>query len=189
MTQKLTTVIPAVFNDIRPGATFMAIMGYENNFGELSNFGLVFHVNYLNAVRRSVGAWLGYKPQNQAETEVRRELIESYTDTLNGHNPRARSAHAYTRIVDAQGRLVKGTKYWIRGQECHLWAFRVHKRILRPGEYPPGFWHARKAARHKLMQMAPIHNYRQFKLVEGRFNRIQVAKLSLTDQDLLRSLN
>jgi len=189
MTTKLETVIPAVFNRINPGATFMAVMGYENNWGELSNFGLVFHVNYLNAVRKSLAIWYGYRPLNSLEREIQRELIESYTDTLNGHNPRAKAAHAYAGVVDGNDAPVKGVKYWVRGQECHLWAFRVHKRVLREGDYPPGFWHARKAARHKLMGMVPIHNYRQFKLIQGRFDRIQVAKLSLTEQDLLRKLN
>ena len=46
MTQKLTTVLPAVLNQIRPGATFMSVKQYTNNYGEISNYGIVFHINY-----------------------------------------------------------------------------------------------------------------------------------------------
>ena len=187
--QKLTTVIPAVFNTIRPGATFMAVMGYENNWGEVSNFGLVFHVNYINAVRRAVETWATYQPTTDTERKVRAELLASYFSTLRGHNPLARSAHAYDRIVDGKDQLIKGVKWYRRGAECHLWGFRVHKVVLTPGEYETESWGVYKAARRRLMAMTSLSNFRQFKLIEGRFKQIGVANLSLTQRHLLQQLH
>jgi hypothetical protein len=186
--QKLTTVIPAVFNRIRPGATFMSVMGYENNWGEVSNFGLVFHVNYINAVRRAVETWATYYPATEAERVVRSNLLASYFSTLRGHNPDARSAHAYDQIVDGADRLIKGVKWYRRGAECHLWGFRVHKVVLTPGEYESEPWGSYKAARRRLIGMTSLNNFRQFKLVEGRFRQIGVANLTLTHQHLLQEL-
>lgn len=184
----LTTIIPAVFNQIKPGATFMSIMQYENNYSELSNFGLVFHVNYINAVRRSLNILLAYQPGTSLERQGRQELLDSYRDTLRGYNPRATSAHAYSPIVDGHQELIKGVKYHDRGTAVHLWGFRVNKVILRPGLYPAYNSYDLTHVKRKLRNMTPLRNFRQFKLVEGRFQKIGVANLSLTDKDLLREL-
>ena len=128
--KKLTQVIPAIFNRITPGATFMSIMGYTNNFDELSNFGLVFHVSYMNAVRKAMQFWREYEPEDKLEKLARAYLLHSYQDTLNGFNPRARSAHAYDPIVDNNNDPVKGVKWYRRGKEVHSWGFRVHKVII-----------------------------------------------------------
>lgn len=185
---KLTTIIPAVFNQIRPGATFMSILKYENNYFELSNFGLVFHVNYLNAVRRSLNIILEYQAKSFLEKQARQELLDSYRDTLRGYNPRATSAHAYSLITDGQDTPIKGVKYHDRGSAVHLWGFRVNKVILRPGVYPIYNSYDLTHVKRKLRNMTPLRNFRQFKLVEGRFQKIGVANLSLTDRDLLREL-
>jgi hypothetical protein len=185
---KLTTVIPAVFNQIRPGATFMAITGYQNNYGELSNFGLVFHANYHNAVRKALNTWLAYSPKSPEEITAKTELFDSYKLTLSGHNPYALSSHAYSSITDGYDRLIKGVKWYDNGREVHLWGFRVAKRILKPGTYPSSAWEPDKIARHKLLSMTPLINFRQFKLIEGRFNTVGVERLTLTHHDLLKDL-
>ncbi len=188
MTQKLTTVIPAVLNQIRPGTTFMAVMGYTNKFGEVSDFGLVFHVSYHNAVKKALGMWLNYTPQTRDEGRAKVALLASYRDTLNGFNHRALSAHAYDRVVDGNRNLIKGVKWYRDGQEVHLWAFRVHKRVLRQGMYEPVLHDGLTMAKAKLMSMTPLRNFRQFKIIQSRFEQIRVDHLTLTHKDLLRKL-
>jgi hypothetical protein len=39
---KVDTKIPCIFNKIRQGSTFLSIKEYVNNFGEVSNFGIIF---------------------------------------------------------------------------------------------------------------------------------------------------
>lgn len=163
----------------------MSVMGYTNNFGEISNFGLVFHVNYLKAVKTALVKWQTYHPVNSAEIEAKEELIRSYGDSLRGYNPRALSVHAYDTVIDSKNKVIKGTKWYIKGSECHLWAFRIHKTILVPGQYSSNNYISTKK---RLLGLTPLINYRQFKLIEGRFDRIGIEKLSLTQQDLLRDL-
>jgi hypothetical protein len=186
--QKLRTVIPAVLNRITPGATFMSVMGYTNNFGELSNFGLVFHVSYMNAVRKAMAFWGEYSPRNRIEARARLELLHSYRDTLNGFNPRARSAHAYDPIVDGNNDPIKGVKWFRRMQEVHIWGFRVHKVIIEPGDYPDGYTSDLAWNKRQLIRMTPLGNFRQFKIIEGRYDHIGVAGLTLTHRDRLREL-
>jgi hypothetical protein len=193
--KKLTQVIPAVLNRVTPGSTFMSIMGYTNNFDEVSNFGLVFHINYMNAVRKAMKFWDEYEPENRTEALARFDLLHSYQDTLNGFNPRARSAHAYDRsahaydpIVDGHNNPIKGVKWYRRGEEVHIWGFRVHKVIVRPGYYPDDDVSELAWARRRLIMMTPIGNYRQFKIIEGRYDHIGVAGLTLTHKHRLQEL-
>jgi hypothetical protein len=185
---KLTTVIPAVLNRIRPGSTFMSVMGYENNWGEVSNFGLVFHADYLMAVRKAIITWMTYKPRDQHEALAHLQLMRSYQDTLRGYNPRHKVGHVYEPITDGQDVLVRGTKWYKNGQEVHVTGFRVHKAVLRPGVYPDTLQSPFALAKRRLLGMTPLGNFRQFKIIEGRFDHIGVEKLSLTHHDLLREL-
>ena len=185
---KLTTVIPAILNRIRPGATFMSVMGYTNNFDELSNFGLVFHVSYLAAVQRSLDIWEDYRPQSGDESLARMALLRSYKDSLTGFNPRYKAANVYEPVVDGKGVPVNGTKWYKNGKEVHIWGFRVHKVILSPGQYQLTVNMGFAAAKRRLLSMAPVGNYRQFKIIEGRFKHIGVEGLTLTHRDRLREL-
>ena len=187
MTIRLNTILPAILNQIRPGATFLAVRHYLNNFGELSDFGLVFHANYRTAVKRAVTYWTGLpKPDSMIERQVLEDLILSYQATLAGHS---RSPQDYEPILDNAGNLIKGVKWYAQGRECHLWGFRVHKRVLAPGHYPidsEGPW---AAVRRRFLAPTRLADFRQFKLVEGRFGHIAVAGLTLDQQDLLRQLS
>lgn len=185
--KQLTTVLPAIFNRIRPGATFMTVKNYINNYNEISHFGLVFHVDYINAVKKAVNIWSAYQPKNNDEKIAQYQLVSSYTDTLNGYNPQATSAHVYRPIVDGDGNLIKGVK-WFDGGEVHLWGFMVHRVVVKPGEYPKTRSSAVTLAKKSLMNLTPLHRFRQYKLVDGRFGTIGVEKLSLTHKDLLREL-
>lgn len=183
----LRTVIPAALNSIRQGSTMLAVMGYTNRFGELADFGIVFHVNYLKAVKRSIEIWAQYKPIDPLEAQARKDLIASYELSLLGHNPRAFSAHAYAPITDGQ-QLIKGVKWFDGGSTIHLWGFLVHKRILRRGNYPTDQRSSWAICRERLIGLTPLSRFRQFRISDGQFKKISVEKLELTHLDLLRYL-
>jgi hypothetical protein len=151
---KLTTVIPAVLNQIRPGATFMSV-----------------------------------EPQSEIERIARFELLSSFNMTLAGHNPLARSAHAYSPIVDRQDVPIKGVKWHDRGRTVHFWGFLVHKRIIVPGEYPEENWGALRRIKWEMKERANLNRFRQFIITEGRFDHIGVAGLTLDQRHLLQELN
>ena len=184
----LRTIIPAALNQIRQGSTFLAVKNYVNNHGEQSHFGIVFHVDYIKAVKKAVDIWRSYTPLNAIERAARQDLIDSYQMTLRGHNPRALSAHTYQRITDGN-QIIRSVKWHDNGKACHFWGFLVHKRIIKRGSYPVDTRGQFTVVRENLIGKTPLTNFRQFKIVEGRFGSIGVEHLSLTEKDLLRTLS
>lgn len=184
----LTTILPGIFNQIRQGATFLSIKKYEDNYGGLYNFGLVFHIDYIKAVKKSLQIISAYKPKDSIEESARLDLIQSFNDTLSGHNPRATSAHAYVGIQDKKKIPIKGVKWHIDGDAVHLYGFVVHRVELRPSNYPEDKRHYYTIIRKNLKALTPVDRFRQYKLVPGRFSTIGVESLTLTQKDLLRSI-
>lgn len=188
MSKTLRTIIPAVFNTMRQGSTFMSIKNYEDNFGGRSNFGIVFHVDYIKAVKKSVNIWQAYKPRNELERRARKSLLDSYLDTLRGYNPRALSAHAYRRVSDGKS-LIRSVKWHDNGKAVHFWGFDVYKVELESAVYPSDVRSSFTIIRRKLLALTPLVRFRQFKIVEGRFDSIGIEHLTLTQKDLIRSIN
>jgi hypothetical protein len=184
----LQTIIPAVFNQIRQGSTFLSIKNYIDNYGGQSNFGIVFHANYINAVKNAINTWIVYKPKDDIEHRTRIDLINSYRDTLKGHNPRALSAHAYSPITDGK-QLIKSVKWHDAGKTVHFWGFLVHKVEIIPAVYPYDSRGASTLARSRLIHMTQLGRFRQFAIQDGRFGSIGVDNLTLTQKDLLRSVS
>lgn len=185
--KKMSTIIPAAFNKFRSGATFLSVINYTNEWNEVSDFGIVFHVDYMKAVRKAVNIWFGIKPANELENRARIELIDSYSDTLAGKS-RSLSAHSYDRIVDGSGQLIRGVKYHGGGNAVHLWGFVVHKRILVPGLYSEDMRGELTLEKNRLLKLTPISNFRQYKLVDGKFDKISVEQLTFTQKDLYRTI-
>lgn len=205
---ELTSAIPSVFNRMRQGSTFLCINRYVDNFGEDADHNIVFHVDYHKAVQRASDILDGYVPWEDTEgldrimrrtdcsrkdaivviESARRELIESFANTLAGSNPRATSAHSYVEVCDADGRLVRGVKWHENNAELHLWGFALHKFVHVPGQRPKRNQATLTIAKSYLRGMTPVSRFRQFKLVKGNFESISVENMKLTDMDLVSGL-
>lgn len=185
--KKLKTILPAALNKIRPGSTFLSVMNYTNNYGELSNFGLVFHADYRKAVRDAVSIWLNYRARNDIEAIAKEQLIKSYCDTLIGYS-HSKVAHIYSGIVDNEDKIINGVKYHDRAGVVHLHGFLVHKRILKPALYPSDTRKELTKAKDRLRDMTRLGKFRQFRLTDTSFKKISVEKLNMTHHDLLRNL-
>lgn len=179
----LKVALPIALNNIRQGSTFLSVMGYTNNFGEVSNFGLVFHANYLKAVNNAIKIWSDYNPRTETEKLAKRELLDSFHATLRGHS-RSKVAHIYSPISDGN-RVVNGIKYHDRLDVIHLNGFLVHKRILKQGNYHVRVRSSYIVTKDKLRNMTKLTRFRQFKLTDETFKKISVDKLNLTQQDLI----
>jgi len=185
--RKIDTVIPCIFNQMRPGATFLAVNGYTNNFGEVANFSIVFGSNYLNSVKKSLNIWARFRPVGSLQIKAHAQLMTSYGDTLRtGFNHRAWSAHAYSPVKDCNGNIIKGVKLHLRERVLHLTGLLVRKNIITPGNYSRDNRSRLTVEKDLLIGMTPLKNFRQFKLMEGRFDNISVQKLTLTQQDIIR---
>lgn len=184
--KKLKTVLPAVFNQITPSATFLSVMGYTNNYGELSNFGLVFHANYMKAVREAVNVWFHYSPKDELERMAKRELLDSFRDTLRGKS-HSKVANIYSEISDGK-ELIQGVKFHDRTDTIHLTGFLIHKKILKPGVYPAQLASPKTEAKDRLRALTRLSRFRQYKLTERTFKHIGVEQMRLTHHALLKDL-
>ncbi len=172
-----------VFSHVRPGATFLSIRNYINNFNEVSNFSVCFHASYLNAVERSFNIVQNYKLGNSYKdfsapdlNIAREQLLLSYKFTLDGFNPNYTCAGVYEEVSDANGNNITGVKLHVNQNVLHINALKVKKSIISPGIYPKYNSSAVTIAKRYLKNKTPLKNWVQFKLLPGKFKRLVVEK-------------
>lgn len=183
--------------EIRPASTFLTVRNYTNNFGELSDFSLCFHFNYLNAVKRSQeklsklkldkSLFEGKSYSLNDLMLARKELLESFADSLAGNNPRYACKDIY-ELVNHYGEVVKGIKIHKRQDVIHLVGLLAHKRVISKGNYPQSYHSKYTLAKNALRELLPVSRFRQFKLCAGKFGEISVEKLSILPIETVREM-
>lgn len=181
---------------LRRGATFLSVQHYINNFGEVSNFSICFHVSYQNALQKAIDLLHDYEPTAQDCVDkpyspghlasAKFELLDSHKMSLSGNNPLATSAHAYDAVVDHDRQPIDGIKLHREQDILHLWGFLVHKVVLIPGQYPPDNRHLLTRAKDDLRAMTPLGNFRQFKLGPAKFEKFVVQGITIREEDCIR---
>lgn len=198
--QQFISKATKVFNQIDTHAQFIVIHNYTNNYGEVSTFSLCWRISYENACLHSLGILKNLKPTikdvvGKPYTLVHykaalEELIESFTDTITlgaGNNPRATSAHAYDWVADKHGKHIPGVKIHREQDVLHLTnVYRLNKIVHVPGVYPEVHSAFKTLAKNDLRQLLPLRKFGQFKLEEGRFEKMVVSKITLVEEDMLR---
>lgn len=184
-----------ILSTVRPNTTFLTVHHYMNNYGEISDFSICFHVNYINAVKRAKKLLEEYMPSRNDclkkpysidhLSRARDELIYSYGNTLKGNNPEATSAHAYSEIKHAN-EIIPGIKLHNNQDIIHLWGFKLHKRIIMPGTYPIDNRMPKTIAKDDLRNRTPLGNFTQYKLTEGKFYKLVVEGLTIKEEDVIR---
>jgi len=188
-----------ILSSIRPSATFLTIHKYLNNFGELSDYSICFHVDYLHAVKRSHALLEKYQPSLYEVAKrpfsinhldlAKQELLLSFSQTLSGHNPNYTGKNAYAQ-VSYDHHQIPGLKYHISQDTIHLWGFIVFKRTILPGTYPTDQRKPLTQAKEYLRKLTPVGKFRQFKLQQHKFHKLVVENFSLSELDFVRkSLN
>jgi hypothetical protein len=189
-----------ILSQIDTHAQFIVIHNYQNNYGEVASYSLCWRISYENAVLRSLELMKNYKPTIKDVAghpytlvhleKAREELIESYTNTLTlgtGNNPEDTSSHAYDSVFDRYGKNIPGVKIHREEDVLHLNnVFRLQKVVHVPGVYKEVKSAMKTLAKNALRNMTPLAKMGQFKLAEGRFDKIVVSKISLIEEDMLR---
>lgn len=180
----------------RRNAMFLTVRNYRNEFDEVSDFSVVFHIDYLNAVKRSreiiklhkIGFkdCQGKKFSLQDLDTAKSELLSSYSDTLAGFNPRYTCQDVYDQVLDCDGKVIPGIKLHLAQDVLHLEGYRVQKKVLTPGKYPVVEHHPITMAKNFLRAKTPVDRWGQWKLVPKRFSQINVEAISISDQQVLR---
>jgi len=172
-----------VLGKVRPNATFLSIKNYHNNFGEVSNFSVVFHVDYFNVVRKAEAIikqaqYPGSKNFSANTMEqAKKELLASFYDTLNGYNPLYTCHGVYDQVLGADGQSLSGVKLHIRQGVLHINALKVRKRVITPVIYTKSNSASKTIAKRYLRSLTPLKDWVQFKLQPKRFDRLVVEKM------------
>jgi hypothetical protein len=168
---------------LRPGATFLSLLGYRNEYSEVADYSIVFHMSYHKALERSLTALQGVVPGSDYESIAKRELIDSYTKSLDkmATTPIEDLEDNYTRFLDENGNYIKGVKMHTETGTLHLYGLVNHKRVIMPGMYPNKADTRRPltVAKDKLRKLCPVNKFRQFKLTPDQVDHISVQNLSL----------
>lgn len=200
MEQKFISEATKIFNQIDTHAQFITIHNYQNNDGEVATHSLCWRISYENAVIRSLGILQNLKPTikdviGKPYTLVHleqalEELIASFTNTVIlgvGNNPLATSAHAYDGVLDTHGNFVPGVKLHREQDVLHLTnVYRIQKIVHVPGVYKKVNHAFKTLAKNDLRKLLPLNKFGQFKLEEGRFEKMVVSKITLVEEDMLR---
>ncbi len=166
---------------LRPSATFLSLMGYRNEAGEIANYSIIFHVSYESTLRRSIEALDSLEPKTDYERIAKEELLDSYWASLDrmATTPLEELLDSnYTYFMDDNHKIIKGIKMHHSGI-LHLYGLVNHKRVLLPGNYRPG--DSRRPltkAKDQLRKSLPISKWRQFRLTANQVDRISVENLS-----------
>lgn len=166
---------------LRPPATFLYLHKYRNEFCEVSDFSIIFHMNYENALKRSIEALDEVIPKSNLEADAKRDLIYSYRDSIKkiASTPLNKINDEYTRFFDTKGNYIKGVKMHTATNTLYLYGLVVKKYVVSPGWYPPDNRRELTVAKDKLRRLCPVEKFRQFRILPDQVERISVENVSL----------
>lgn len=175
------TQFVAELGKLRPSATFLSVVGYRNEFSEVADYSIVFHMSYENALKRSITKLKSFKPDTDFECEAKEELLASFKHSLHKIEsvPVEKIDDAYTRFFNNEGNYIRGVKLHTKTQALHLYGLINHKRIIMPGYYPRDSRRELTVIKDKLRQSCPIGKFRQFRILPSQVDKIVVENLSL----------
>lgn len=166
---------------LRPSSTFLSLFSYRNEFSEIADYNLIFHISYESALKRSLLALETVIPVDDLESQAKKELVDSFQKSLvkSESIPVEEIDDAYTRFFDDDGKHIKGVKLHTDTNTLHLYGLVQYKRVLMPGNYPTKNRRALTIAKDKLRSLCSVSKFRQFKITPAQVDRISVEHLSL----------
>lgn len=166
---------------LRSSATFLSVMGYCNEYSEVADYSIVFHMNYKNAIKRSIVVMKGLVPNDDLEAQAREELLLSFKTSLRKmeETPEEELQDYFHHFKNDNGSYIKGVKLHIETNILHLYGLVNHKRVLLPGDYPEINRRPLTIVKDKLRRMCPVGKFRSFRMTPDQVNSISVENLSL----------
>lgn len=164
---------------VRPGSTFLAIFGYKNKAGEVSDRVISFHMSYPAALRRSVEALESLGELSGVSEEARQELLASYRKSLAAPEE---IAGPYVSVCDSEGNPIRGVKRHDEKKTVYIYGLQVpgQKRIITEGSYKVVNKREKTLAKEKLTKDLPVGRFRQFILSPETLDEIRVQKMNLS---------
>jgi hypothetical protein len=168
---------------LRPSSTFLTLHQYCNEYDEVSDYNIVFHISYHNALKKSLSILDQFIPSTPLEIVAKEELMDGYQKSLTKTQtiPIEEIDDAYDRFFDADGSYIKGVKLHRSTNTLHLYGLVNSKRVIAKGNYPVKADTRRSLTKTKdqLRKLCPVNNFRQFKITPQQVDHISVEHLSL----------
>lgn len=166
---------------LRTSSTFLTLVGYRNEYSEVADYSILFHMDYANACRKSIQVMEKYVPTDHLQTLAKAELLSSFRRSLRTAETTLEVDidDAYSRFIAANGTYIKGVKMHTKTGILHLYGLLVHKRVTMPGIYPDSTGSELVQVKRHLRKMCPLGKFRQFRITPFQVERISVENLSL----------
>jgi hypothetical protein len=166
---------------LRSSSTFLTVAGYRNEYSEVADYSLVFHMNYKTALERSIATLQGLSLTSVLETQARDELLAGFHRSLHKakESPIEEREDAYQHFLDEDGNYIKGVKLHTKTSTLHLYGLVVHKRVIMPGVYPVRDERPLAEAKRHLRYLTSVGKFRQFKILPSQVDHISVENLTL----------
>jgi Ca2+-dependent lipid-binding protein len=163
---------------LRPSSTFLTLHKYRNNYGEIANYNIIFHISYVNALQKSIEILENIKPATDLSSQAKRELLTSFHTSIQKASEVDEDDDVYHRFFNEEGILIKGIKMHTATSTLHLEGFAHKKTVLTPGIYPEKNQRLLTIEKERLRQLCPISKFRQFRITPGQLEKITVQNLS-----------
>lgn len=162
---------------LRQSSTFLTLHNYKNEYGEVANYNIVFHISYENALKKSISIIENYLPSNNLEHVAKSELIDGYNKSLLKAQDIEIIDEYYHHIYDSDGKIIKGIKIHNENEELYIYGFIVNKSIIENGNYPVRNKRPLTIAKDNLRKLTPVDKFRQFKITQSKLNSISVENM------------
>lgn len=171
----------SALSSVRPSSTFLALMGYTNEHGEVSDQSIVFHVSYKRLLERSLADLSLMHFESTLDLEAQDSLIASFRKSLEGmaETPVEEIDDAYERLFDSDGNHIRGIKHHRETDVFHIYGVLAAKKILKEVKYPEVKSKPLTLAKNAIKAQLPISKWRQFKLTPDKVRHISVDSLKL----------
>lgn len=164
--------------NIRPSATFLRLHHYKNEAGEIADYNIVFHIDYKSALERSIAAIENYNPKDALESKAKVELLDGYQKSISNLINYDSNDH-YDHFYDDSGNVIKGVKLHKQSNTVHLYGAVVNKKVLKQVDKKLVKKSPLSIAKDKLRKLAPLSNFRQFKITPNQVDKITVGGITL----------
>lgn len=181
-----------ILSECRPSAQYVALMGYVNSQGEISNYSFLLNISYPKAVQKSI-LLLSQLNFESSKKEVKwskeefllakNELTQSLLLSSQGEN-HSTSEAAYQEIYGYGGKKLKGCKLHSETHFIHLYGFIVHRLVVRAGEKKVVKSSGKTLAKNWLRSNLPIGKFVQFRLEHLKYERLSLGNVFFLSEEI-----
>lgn len=169
------------FSKLGSASTFLSLSQYKNEYNEVANYSIVFNINYITALQRSIDFLSNLELTSDLEKQVKEELLISLNNSLTKNKDISDEPlkDGYQYFFDDNGVPIKGIKLHLDNNILYLYGLIVHKRVIIPGQYPIKNKKIVTVCKDKLRSMTPVGKFRQFRILPEQVQHIAVQNMVL----------